>query len=61
MPSYLQSNIDIRHEFKGLLDGFDAQFLYVYKLNVGETYGSSNYIFNKTNMSNINFILNFHF
>ncbi len=61
MPSYLQSNIDIRHEFKGLLDGFDAQLLYVYKLNVGETYGSSNYIFNKTNMSNINFILNFHF
>jgi hypothetical protein len=61
LPSYLQTNADIRYEFQGLLKGFDAQLLYVHKFNVGETYDNKNYIFNKTNMSNINFILNFNF
>lgn len=61
LPSYWQTNADIRYEFQGLLKGFDAQLLYVHKFNVGETYDNKNYIFNKTNMSNINFILNFNF
>lgn len=61
LPSYVQSNIDIRYQFQGLLKGFDAQLLYVHKFNVGETYGSKNYVFNKTNMSTINLILNFNF
>jgi hypothetical protein len=61
LPSYVQTNTDIRYQFQGILKGFDAQLLYVHKFNVGETYGNKNYIFNKTNMSNINFILNFNF
>ncbi|MFV8342672.1 OprD family outer membrane porin [Flavobacterium sp. XS2P39] len=61
LPSYVQTNVDVRHQFQGILKGFDAQLLYVYKFNVGATYANKNYIFNKTNMSNINFILNFNF
>jgi hypothetical protein len=60
-PSYVQTNAEIRYQFQGMLKGFDAQLLYVHKFNVGETYGNKNYIFNKTNMSNINFIINFNF
>jgi hypothetical protein len=61
LPSYVQTNADIRYQFQGILKGFDAQLLYVHKFSVGETYGNKNFIFNKTNMSNINFILNFNF
>jgi hypothetical protein len=61
LPSYMQTNADIRYEFQGLLKGFDAQLLFVHKFNLGETYANKNYIFNKTNMSTINFILNFNF
>jgi hypothetical protein len=60
-PSYIQTNAEVRYQFQGLLKGFDAQLLYVRKFNVGETYGNKNFIFNKTNMSNINFVLNFNF
>lgn len=61
LPSYVQTNADVRYQFQGMLKGFDAQLLYVHKFNVGETYANKNYVFNKTNMSNINFILNFNF
>jgi hypothetical protein len=61
LPSYVQTNADIRYEFQGLLKGFDAQLLYVHKFNMGETYANKSYVFNKTNMSMINFILNFNF
>jgi hypothetical protein len=61
LPSYIQTNADVRYQFQGILKGFDAQLLYVYKLNTGETYANKKYILNKTNMSNINFILNFNF
>jgi hypothetical protein len=60
-PSYVQANADIQYQFQGMLKGFDAHLLYVYKFNVGETYGNKNFIFNKTNMSNINLMLNFNF
>jgi hypothetical protein len=61
LPSYIQTNADIRYEFQGMFKGFDAQLLYVYKFNKGETYGNKSYVLNKTNMSLINFIVNFNF
>ncbi|QZK90649.1 OprD family outer membrane porin [Flavobacterium sp. CHNK8] len=61
LPSYVQTNVDFRYQFQGMLKGFDAQLLYVHKFNEVETYGNKNFIFNKTNMSNINLIVNFNF
>ena len=61
LPSYVQTNADVRYQFQGMLKGFDAQLLYVHKFNVGENYANKNYILNKTNMSTINFMLNFNF
>lgn len=61
LPSYVQTNVDFRYQFQGMLKGFDAQLLYVRKFNEVENYGNKNFIFNKTNMSNINLIVNFNF
>lgn len=61
LPSYVQTNADVRYQFQGSLKGFDTQLLYIYKFHVGETYANKNYVFNKTNMNNINFIINFNF
>lgn len=61
MPSYTQINTDIRYTFTNTLKGLEAQFLFVAKLNNGETYGNSRQIINKVNMVQSNFVLNFHF
>jgi hypothetical protein len=61
MPSYTQLNADVRYEFKGILQGFEAQLLYVYKWNSSNENLSDKNIFNKVNMSNTNLIVNFHF
>ncbi len=61
LPSYYQTNFDVSYDFQGFLKGFDVHFLYVHKFNDGETYNDQKFIFNKTNMSNINFIINFYF
>jgi len=59
MPSYHQINADIRYNFGGNLEGLQAQLLVAAKLNAGKTYGQYNYIFNKVNMANFNFVLNY--
>ncbi|MEQ1554376.1 MAG: OprD family outer membrane porin [Ferruginibacter sp.] len=61
MPSYAQLNADIRYEFKGILEGFETQLLYVYKWNASKENIDPKNIFNKVNMSNVNLIINFHF
>jgi len=61
MPSYYQTNFDLSYTFSGFLRGFDAHFLYVHKFLDGEVYNNKSYIFNKVNLSNINFIINFNF
>ncbi len=61
LPSYVQTNVDFRYQFQGMLKGFDAQLLFVHKFNLVENYGNKNFIFNKTNMGNINLIVNFNF
>lgn len=61
MPSYLQTNAEIKYEFHGILQGLDLDFLYVFKANAGNTYQDPRFIINKVNMSNINIVFNYHF
>lgn len=61
MPSYTQFNIDIQYQFIGVLEGMNAQFLYVYKGQEGNSYGNNKYVIHKVNTSLFNLILNYHF
>lgn len=61
LPSYLQVNADVRYAFSRLFSGLEAQLLVVGKLNRGETYGNEKYVFNKVNLLQYNFVLNYHF
>ncbi len=61
MPSYTQINADIRYTFTHTLKGLEAQLLVVAKINNGETYNNYRYVFNKVNMEQYNFILNYNF
>lgn len=61
LPSYFQLMADVRYEFEGPFKGFDAQILYVYKGNLGETYDNYKFVINKVNMSQYNFVINYHF
>ncbi|MBL0882840.1 MAG: hypothetical protein IBJ16_05745, partial [Chitinophagaceae bacterium] len=61
MPSYTQFNIDIQYQFMGILKGMNAQFLYVYKGQEGNSYGNNKYVIHKVNTSLFNLILNYHF
>lgn len=61
VPSYIQMNADFRYAFDKMLKGLEAQLLIVGKLNKAEIYGNKKYEFNKVNMANINFVLNYHF
>lgn len=61
LPSYYQVNTDIRYHFTGMLQGLEAQFLLAGKFRQGEAYGNPKYIFNKVDMFNYNFVLNYHF
>ena len=61
LPSYTQVNADIYYSFAGMLKGFDAQLLVVGKMKDGETYNNKKYVFNKVDMVQYNFVLNYHF
>lgn len=61
MPSYTQLNLDIRYAFTGLLKGLEPQLLFIYKSSNGDTHGNAKYEFNKVDMSQWNFLLNYHF
>ncbi len=61
MPDYCQVNVDFRHEFEGVWKGLEAQFLVAYKKG-WDTESLSEYIvFNKVNLTQYNFVLNYHF
>lgn len=59
LPSYAQLNIDIKYAFGGVLKKLEAQILFVYKSNRGNTMGNDKYIFNKVGMSQWNFVMNY--
>lgn len=61
LPSYTQLNIDFRHKFKGILNGFEGQILWVVKWNQGETYDTPKFIIHKVDMNLLNVVLNFRF
>lgn len=60
-PSYLQYNLELKHELSGWLQGADLQLLYAHKINKGETYQDDLFVANKVNMGSWNMVLNFHF
>jgi hypothetical protein len=61
VPSFSQFNADVRYSFGGLFKGLDAQLLVVGKIKNGETYHDKKFEFNKVNMIQYNFVLNYHF
>ncbi len=61
LPSYYQINADVRYSFAGFLKGMEAQLLIAGKINNGELYNNKRYSFNKVNMTQYNFVINYHF
>lgn len=61
LPSYSQTNLDMRYNFTGVLKNLTAQFLVAYKHNLGETYENPKYVLNRVEMVNFNFVLNYSF
>ena len=61
MPSYYQSNLDLRYRFAKKLEGLELQTLLAVKINDGGTYDNKRYIIHKTNMLLLNVVLNYHF
>ncbi len=60
VPSYKQVNVDARYSFSKVLKGLETQVLLVGKFS-GSDQLSANALFNKVDMLNFNFIINYHF
>jgi hypothetical protein len=60
-PSYWQANADFRYSFGGYLKGLESQLLVVHKRNTGQVYDDLRYLFNKTDMWHVNWVLNYYF
>lgn len=61
MPSFAQLNADLRYNSSGYFEGVTLQFLYVYKLGIGDDYENPRNTINKVNMGNLNLVLNYKF
>jgi hypothetical protein len=61
LPSYTQVNADLRYSFTGFLKGLETQLLVVWKKNAGELYNDRRYEYNKVNLLQYNFVINYHF
>lgn len=59
MPSYHQCNFDAGYSFTNFFKGLELKCLVAYKLNAGETYNNLKYVYNKVNMANISFVVDF--
>jgi hypothetical protein len=61
MPAYGQANLNLNYAFNGWFEGLQADLLYAWKWNAGNSLENPKYVVNKVNMSNINLILNYNF
>lgn len=61
LPSYYQLNFDLKYSFSKFFDGLNVQVLYLYKLGKGNIYEDLRYVINKTDMQQINFVINYNF
>lgn len=61
LPSYSHFRFKSDYAFRNFLEGFDVVFLFVYKDKLGHEPLPSKYLFNRVNMLNANFIINYHF
>ncbi|MFN8863697.1 MAG: OprD family outer membrane porin [Flavobacteriales bacterium] len=61
MPSYYQTNLDIRYEWKGILKGMETQILVVSKMRAGNVYDDMRYVINKVDMTLYHVVFNYHF
>ena len=59
MPSYHHLNLESSYKFDKFLKGFEIRTLLAWKINAGQTYGNLRYHYNKTDMLNVNVILDF--
>lgn len=60
VPSYTQANLDARYSFLNALKGLEAQVLVAGKFSGSDSL-TANARFNKVDMLNYNFVLNYHF
>lgn len=58
-PSYHQVNLETGYVFKKALKGFEARAVFAWKLNAGELYDNPRFEYNKVNMVNCNFIIDY--
>jgi len=61
MPSYVQFNFDLRYPFRGILEGLNAQLLYVYKGKATNAMLSERNKIHKVNMHLWNIVFNYNF
>jgi hypothetical protein len=61
LPAYYQFNFDLKYFFNGFFEGLNAELLYLYKMRKDEIYGDLRYVINKTDMQQINLIINYNF
>jgi hypothetical protein len=61
IPSYVQTNIDLKYVHSGWLNGLESHLLVVSKIATGNTYDNPNFVFQKVNMVHVNLIFNYYF
>jgi hypothetical protein len=59
LPSYHQINYEANYVFNKFLRGLEMKILVAYKIKEGESYNNLKYVYNKVNMINFNFIIDF--
>lgn len=59
MPSYMQTNYEATYTFGKSLKGLELKLLVVYKLLQGNIYNNLKYEYNKVNLVNFNFIIDY--